>query len=198
VVTKDGGYQGRVNTDVATTRCVVIRTAPLNANSLVSLQKNFTTLLRVNPWALTARLFAVMMLKKKCESSLTAATSTVYHSSLSILGPCHLCVCQPAPHHQQLLDRADYAGRFLAIGGLTNGTTLAHACNTRGLSGPILAAPLRSRSIPTVALFLLTICCVRIIDKDGDTDITDLQPSSRQIKLCRRLVRERSSRDSQS
>jgi hypothetical protein len=138
--------------------------------------------------------------KKKCESSLTAATSTVYHSSLSILGPCHLCVCQPAPHHQQLLERADYAGRFLAIGGPTNGTTLAYACNTRGLPGPILAAPLRSRSIPTVALFLLTICCVRIIDKDGDTDITDLQPSSvaGQIKLCRRLVRERSSRDSQS
>jgi hypothetical protein len=31
-----------LNTRVATTRCVIIRTAPLNAKLLVPLQKNFT------------------------------------------------------------------------------------------------------------------------------------------------------------
>jgi hypothetical protein len=33
---------------VATTRCVVIRTAPLSAKSLISLQKNFTAVGKVH------------------------------------------------------------------------------------------------------------------------------------------------------
>jgi hypothetical protein len=85
----------------------------------------------------------------------------------SALAP-YLPACSPKP---RIAESGDLSGRFRAIRRVTIGATSPDAHNTRGPSGPILAAPVRFRSIPTLSLLSQrTICPVSFNNNmDGNT-----------------------------